>query len=82
MTKGERCDPFLHKTTEHIVQCMNVMSEATWISTWSCNHNNKLDDWSGLRNIARAFTEKPPQLGSEARSRFAVNSRFLLSLYV
>ena len=54
----------------------SVTSEATWISTWSCDHHNKLDDWSGLKNIARTFTEKPPQLSSEARSRFAVNSRF------
>ena len=76
MTIGERCVPCLHKTTGHIVQCMNIMSEATWIPLWSCDQRNKLDDWSGLKNIVQTFTEKPPQLSSEARSRFAVNSRF------
>ena len=53
----------VHKTTGHIVQCMNVMSEATWIITWSCDHYNKLDDWSVLKNIARTFAKKNAPVG-------------------
>ena len=75
MTKCEMCDPCLHKTTGH-----NVQSYERHLRR-SCDHHNKLDDWSGLKNIARAFTENPPQLGSEARSRFAVNSRSRFMCY-